>query len=304
LTPDKYKSVPSARITARTRQNASKADPATRGIPISGGSSYRTGLPHGRPGRRIRMVKLGLATALVATWPAVRGHAAARRLGAVRRLTTAERVERYAQQHSTPEPAMLTAVADETRAVSRQPFMIVGSLQGELLATLVHALRPRTVLEIGTFTGYSALAMARALPPQGRIVSCEIDPVHAEVARRHVAASPYAHQIEIALGPALDTIAGLPGPFDLVFIDADKTGYVDYYEAVLPRLAPHGVIAVDNTLHGGLTVPDDAAGREMIEALLRFNTHVAEDPRVDQVVLPLRDGLTLIRPATGGTETP
>jgi caffeoyl-CoA O-methyltransferase len=249
------------------------------------------------------MVKLGLAAALVATWPAVRGHAAAR-LGAVRRLTTAERVERYARQHSTPEPAMLTAVADETRAVSSQPFMMVGFLQGELLATLVHALRPRTVLEIGTFTGYSALAMARALPPQGRIVSCEIDPVHAEVARRHVAASPHAHQIEIALGPALDTIAGLPGPFDLVFIDADKTGYVDYYEAVLPRLAPHGVIAVDNTLHGGLTVPDDEAGREMIEALLRFNTHVAEDPRVDQVVLPLRDGLTLIRRAAGGPQTP
>jgi caffeoyl-CoA O-methyltransferase len=256
------------------------------------------------------MVRFGLAAAVVAAWPTIReqvrgprrrpatGRRAVRGAvrGAVRRLTSAERVERYALEHSTPEPTMLSDLAEETRSISRQPFMMVGPAQGQLLAVLVHALRPRTVLEIGTFTGYSCLAMARALPPDGRIVTCELDPVHAEVARRHIARSPHADRIEVVLGPALDTIAGLPGPFDLVFLDADKTGYVDYYEAVLPRLSPHGIIAVDNTLHGGLDASADPAEREMIEAIRRFNTHVARDRRVEQVVLPLRDGLTLIRP--------
>ncbi len=206
-------------------------------------------------------------------------------------------VEHYAEEHTTPHGPCLAALAAETRQVSDTPYMMVGPLEGQLLATLVYALRPRLVLEVGTFTGYSALAMAEALPPNGRIVTCEVDPGHAAVAERHVAASPYADRIEIRLGPALATIDTLPGPFDLVFIDADKTGYPDYYRAVLPKLSPHGLLVVDNTLHRGHVVGDQPGDAE-VAVLRRFNEMVREDPRVRQVVLTVRDGLTLIRPAS------
>jgi caffeoyl-CoA O-methyltransferase len=171
-----------------------------------------------------------------------------------------------------------------------------GATQGHLLATLVHLGRPRHILEIGTFTGYSALAMAAALPVGGRITTCEIDPRNAEIAARHFADSPYAGQLDLRLGPALSTIDSLPGPFDFVFIDADKTGYRDYFEAVLAKLTDHAVIAVDNTLHGGLVAYHEDE-QQMVEALLDFNRAIRDDPRVDQVMLTIRDGLTLIRPS-------
>ena len=136
--------------------------------------------------------------------------------------------------------------------------MMVGRLEGRYLEMLTFALGARSVLEIGTFGGYSALSMAAGLAPGGRITSCEISPVHAEFARRHIAASPYADRIDVVVGPAIDTIATLDGPFDLVFIDADKAAYPDYFEAVLPKLAPRGLIAADNTLWSGRILdPDD-----------------------------------------------
>ena len=237
-----------------------------------------------------------------ALWPAVRSRAArSQRLRravalarAVRHTGGALELTRYAQDHSSTEDPLLLAVGAQTRALSEDDYMMAGPVTGHLLAMLVHAIRPRRVLEIGTFTGYSALAMARALPADGHIVSCEIDPLHAQIARRHVAASRYEQQITIEVGPALATIATLPGPFDLVFIDADKTGYLDYYQAVLPKLSPHGLIAVDNTLHMGLVAPDSGYV-EPVAAVRRFNSAVADDPRVEQVVLDIGDGLTLIR---------
>jgi caffeoyl-CoA O-methyltransferase len=150
------------------------------------------------------------------------------------------------------------------------------------------------VLEIGTFSGYSALSMASALPPGGRIVTCEVDPRAAEMARRHFQASPWADRIELREGPALATIAELRGRFDLVFIDADKVEYRDYYEAVLPLLSDRGVIAVDNVLWSGRVLdPDDE--RDDTRAIAAFNDHVATDRRVVAVMLTIRDGLTLIR---------
>ncbi len=205
-------------------------------------------------------------------------------------------LDRYATEHSTPEPDLLRDVAAATRESLDAPQMMVGPLEGRFLEMLVHLSHPERVLEIGTFSGYSALSMASALPPGGRIVTCEVDPKAAEMARRHIRASPWADRIELRQGPALATIAELDGPFDLVFIDADKVEYRDYYEAVLPLLSDRGVIAVDNVLWGRRVLdPDDE--RDDTRAITAFNDHVASDPRVVAVMLTIRDGVTLIRRA-------
>jgi len=204
-----------------------------------------------------------------------------------------ERIEEYARAHSTPEPADLAAVAETTRAeVGDRAGMMVGPLEGGLLATLVQLAGARSVLEIGTFTGYSALWMARALPPEGRIITCELDPHHAAIARRHFDQSEWGDRIELREGAALDTISSLSGPFDLVFIDADKPNYPHYFDAVVPLLSERGVVAADNVLWSGTVLdPDDDNGR----ALAAFNRKVLDDDRVDQVMLTVRDGITLIR---------
>jgi caffeoyl-CoA O-methyltransferase len=177
--------------------------------------------------------------------------------------------------------------------------MMVGTLEGRLLTALVAMLRPRSVLEIGTFTGYSALSMAEALPADGRIVTCDISEEHLAIARRHIAASPYAGVIEIRSGPALETIATLPGPFDLVFIDADKTSYSAYFEATLAKLAPDGVILVDNVLWSG-RVLDPAITDPDTAAIKAFNDQVLADDRVEVVMLTVRDGVSLIRHRRAG----
>ena len=205
-----------------------------------------------------------------------------------------EGVEGYATEHSTPEPELLAAVAAETRADLSNPQMMVGPLEGRFLEMLVHLSGARRVLEIGTFSGYSALSMAPALPPGGRIVTCEVDAETAAVARRHFEQSPWADRIELRVGPALETIAGLEGPFDLVFVDAEKTEYRDYYEAVLPLLSDRGVIAVDNVLWYR-RVLDPADESDSTRAIRAFNDHVATDDRVVAVMLTIRDGVTLIR---------
>jgi caffeoyl-CoA O-methyltransferase len=209
------------------------------------------------------------------------------------------RVEQYAVEHTTPEPPRFATLAEETRSATKAPTMMVGTLEGRLLAALVAMLRPRSVLEIGTFTGYSALSMAEALPADGRIVSCDISEEHLAIARRHIAASPYAGVIEIRSGPALETIATLPGPFDLVFIDADKTSYSAYFEATLPKLAPDGVILVDNVLWSG-RVLDPAVTDPDTAAIKAFNDQVLADDRVEVVMLTVRDGVSLIRHRRAG----
>jgi caffeoyl-CoA O-methyltransferase len=223
------------------------------------------------------------------------------------------RVEQYAAEHSSPEAPHLTAVAEETHRATSAPGMMVGRLEGSFLAALVALRQPAAVLEIGTFTGYSALTMAAELPPGAKITTCDIDPDHVAIATRHIEASPYADRIEIRLGPAQETVEGLDGPFDLVFIDADKTGYLDYYEAVLPKLAPHGMIVVDNVLWSGRVLdPDGADGADGADssgdsdradastaALRAFNDHVAADDRVRTSMLTIRDGVTMIWRADG-----
>lgn len=208
----------------------------------------------------------------------------------------------YAEEHSTMPPAWLERVDAETRRDHPLWFMMVGRQEGRFLELMVYASGARHVLEIGTFTGYSAIAMAAGLPEGGRITTLEADPAHAELSRRNIAASPHAGRIEVIEGPALDTLAHLDGPFDLVFIDADKVNYDGYYEAVLPKLSERGVILCDNTLYGGGVLPDASGGRAAdpnAEALRRFNEKVVADDRVVCALTTIRDGVTLIRRAPG-----
>ncbi len=201
-------------------------------------------------------------------------------------------IDAYAEAHTTPPTELLAALAEETRATMSAPQMLTGTVEGRFLELLVFGTGARRVLEIGTFTGYSALSMAAALPEGGRIDTCDIEPKHVEVAQRYIDRSPYADRITIHLGPALETIARLEGAFDLVFIDADKPNYANYYEAVLPRLSARGLIAIDNTLWSGRVLdPQD----EQSQAIAALNDAIAADERVVAVQLTVRDGVTLVR---------
>ena len=209
-----------------------------------------------------------------------------------------EKIDAYAEAHTTAPAEHLRRVAEETRAELPGAVMLTGTVEGRFLETLVYLTQPKLILEIGTYSGYSAQSMAAELPPDGRIVTCELLPLHVQFARERIEAGPHADRIEIRQGPALDTIAALDGPFDLVFIDADKAGYVDYYEAVLPKLAPRGLIVADNTLYSGQVADLGADGvTDTAHEIARFNDHVQADDRVVNVMLTIRDGVTLIRRA-------
>jgi len=200
------------------------------------------------------------------------------------------RLEEYVERLSSAHDGLLVELSEETARELGSEQMLTGPVAGRLLEMLVWFGQPKRVLEIGTFSGHSALSMAAALPDDGRIDTCELDAERAKVAQSYFDRSPHGSKITIHLGPALASIAALDGEFDFVFIDADKEGYVDYYEAVLPRLAPHGLIAADNTLWSGRVLDGEGP-------IVRFNDHVAADPRTVQVILSVRDGVTLIRKA-------
>jgi len=203
-----------------------------------------------------------------------------------------EKVEAYAEAHTTPPEPLLAELAEETRATMSSPQMLTGAIEGRFLELLVAASGARRVLELGTFTGYSALSMAAALPADGRIDTCDIEPRHAEVAQRYFDRSPHGSRITLHLGPALDSIAKLDGEFDLVFIDADKANYDAYFEAVMPRLSDRGLIAIDNTLWSGRVLDPQDDDSRRIAAL---NDKLAADERVVAVQLTVRDGITLVR---------
>ena len=206
-----------------------------------------------------------------------------------------EDIENYASRHSTPLPPLLQELFATTQEqMGERATMLSGQLEGTLLQMLVASLGARRVLEIGMFTGFSAQMMAAALPDDGRLITCDVYPKAIEIARSFFARSPHGHKIEIREGPALETLRTLEGPFDLIFIDADKENYVAYYDAALPLLAANGVIAVDNVLWSGRVLdPKEESDR----AIVAFNTHVQSDSRVTNVILTVRDGLMLIRRA-------
>ena len=202
-------------------------------------------------------------------------------------MIVSDEIQRYAAQHTTPHDALLTELAEETRATLECPQMLTGPIEGRLLSFLVWSLRAKNVLEIGTYSGYSAISMAAGLPDDGHIDTLELSEQHAEVASRYIERAGLADRITVHVGPAAETLERLDGPWDFVFIDADKEGYVGYYEAVVPKLSDHALIAADNTLRGGRVLTGDV--------VIEFNDHVLNDSRVESVLLTVRDGVTLIR---------
>jgi len=204
-----------------------------------------------------------------------------------------EDVERYAAEHSTPDPDFFRRLEEETRANTSAPQMMVGPLEGQFLGWLVRLSGAERILEIGTFTGYSSISMALAMRDGGRITSLDVNEETTAVARRYAEEAGVADRIDYRVGPALEQLDELDGPWDLAFIDADKPNYVSYYEAVLPNLADDGFIVADNVLWSGRVVEDD--GEDNTRAIKDFNDHVASDERVEQLMLTVRDGMTLIR---------
>ncbi len=174
---------------------------------------------------------------------------------------------------------------------------MVGRQEGRFLELLVFATQATRVLEIGTFTGYSSIAMAAGLGNGGSIISLEVDPHHAITARGNIAAAGLESRISVIEGPALQSLDGLSGPFDLVFIDADKVSYDAYFEAVLPKLAPRGLIVIDNTLQAGGVLDSATDRHEGAVALRALNDKLVNDPRVVCVLTTIRDGVTLVRHA-------
>jgi predicted O-methyltransferase YrrM len=201
----------------------------------------------------------------------------------------------YVHDHTTPERELFARLRDATYASLEDPQMQVGRVEGAFLRLIVQISRARRVLEIGTYSGYSALSMASGLPDDGRLITCDIDPVATDLARKFIAESPWSGKIELRLGPARETLRHLVedgAEFDLVFLDADKESYVDYFEAVLPMVVPGGVILADNTLWSGAVLDPQ---RDSDRGIVDFNTRVRDDPRVEQVLLSVRDGITLCR---------
>jgi caffeoyl-CoA O-methyltransferase len=203
------------------------------------------------------------------------------------------KIEEYAEAHTTPDGELFERLAEETRAKTTAPQMMVGRIEGRFLATLVALSGARRILEFGTFTGYSSISMASALPPDGNVITLDVDPEATAIARRYMDESGHGDKIDIRLGPALETLRDIEGPFDLVFIDADKPNYVNYYEAALPLVAEDGLLIADNVLWSGRVVEDD--GDESTRAIKEFNEHVRADERVVSVMLTVRDGMTLVR---------
>ena len=203
------------------------------------------------------------------------------------------RVEEYAEAHSSPNGELFERLAVETREKSEVPQMMVGLLEGQFLGALVRSARAKRILELGTFTGYSSISMALALPPDGRVITCDVNEETTEIARRYAAEAGVADRIEYRTGPALDTVAQLDGEFDLVFIDADKPNYLNYYEATLPKLAAGGLMILDNMLWSG-RVADPNEDDENTRAIREVNDHILGDPRVNNVLLTVRDGMNLV----------
>jgi len=205
-----------------------------------------------------------------------------------------EKIEAYCQRHSSTSAALLNEIEKYTRRQRPDARMLIGPFEGALLAMLVRLSGARRLLEIGMFTGYSALTMAEALPADGEIICCDINPETSAIAQSFFDRSPHGRKISVRLGPALETLAALPASatFDFVFLDADKENYVNYYEALLPRLRPGGLVVADNVLWSGrVLAPKTRTDR----AVVKFNNHVRRDPRVECVMLPVRDGVSLIR---------
>lgn len=197
----------------------------------------------------------------------------------------------YARDHSDRPDEIAQSVIDETESLVNAG-MQVSPEQARFLGMIVKISGARRILEVGTFTGYSALSMARELPADGELIACDVSEEWTNVGRRHWERAGVADRITLHIGPALETLARLEGPFDLAFIDADKPNYVAYFDTILPMVRPGGLILLDNTLWGGAVADADDTS-ESTEAIRAVNRHIADHPDVDTLLLPVFDGLTL-----------
>jgi caffeoyl-CoA O-methyltransferase len=207
-------------------------------------------------------------------------------------LNLPEGINDYLLQSTEPEHELLNELANVTSDQTKWIQMQTGHIEGAFLRLLVQAIGAKSVLEVGTFTGYSALSIAMGLPSDGKIITLDIEPEYTDIARSFWARSPHGSKIKLIMGPALDTLDTLEGPFDFAFIDADKQNYLNYWEAVVPKMRKGGLIAVDNVLwYGRVLSPKHGDDHAIVE----FNELVARDDRVDRVMLSVRDGITLAR---------
>ena len=202
----------------------------------------------------------------------------------------------YIAERTGQPDSVLTALAERTKALGRAAGMQIGADQGALMALLTRLVGAKEAVEVGTFTGYSAICIARALQPGGHLLCCDVSEDYTAIAKDAWAEAGLTDVIELRLGPALDTLRALPAEatIDVAFIDADKDGYPDYYGELLPRVRPGGIVLADNTLWSGRVIDDDADD-DRTTAIRSFNDLVAADDRVDSYILPIGDGLTLIR---------
>ncbi|SHF67208.1 caffeoyl-CoA O-methyltransferase [Fodinibius roseus] len=201
-------------------------------------------------------------------------------------------IEAYALAHTTDDSPVIQDLIKAAEQELEHIDMLSGRQVGRLLSILITISGAKRVLEVGTFAGYSALTMAEALPEEGELFTCEYNERYEEIARKFFNKSEHGSKITLVMGKALETIPTIPGNFDLIFLDADKINYPDYYELLLPRLNRGGIMAIDNMLWGGeVTDP----GTDKARAIDRVNKQVAEDPSVEQVLLTVRDGITLVR---------
>ncbi|HRI20390.1 MAG TPA: O-methyltransferase [Panacibacter sp.] len=202
--------------------------------------------------------------------------------------------EIYAGKYTTAEDALLKRINEETYSNHPQAHMLSGHVQGKVLEMISSMVQPKYILEIGTFTGYSALCLAKGLQSDGELHTIELRPEDANTCAKNFAQSPLHKKIHLHVGNALDIIPALPYIWDIVFIDADKTGYITYYEMVVPRLSEKGIIIADNLLFHGQVLEEKISGKNAT-SIDAFNKHVAADIRTEQAILTVRDGLLLIK---------
>ena len=201
-----------------------------------------------------------------------------------------EGLVRYCESHSTPPSPVFKTLEVETREKTQQTEMLVGPIEGTFLKLLARSIGARRILEIGTFTGYSALMLAEGTAEGGEVITCELNPKHAKIAEAHWAQSPHGSKIRLELGNALDTVERIEGPLDMVFVDADKENYIAYWEKCVPLVRRGGLLLADNVLWSGRVLNPQAPIEQAVAA---FNEHVLEDNRVELVMLTIRDGITL-----------
>lgn len=201
-----------------------------------------------------------------------------------------EKIEAYALAHSTPEHPLFQELRDETYATMECPQMIAGHLVGSFLQMMIRSIGAKRIVEVGTFTGYSSMKMAEALPEDGALTTLEYSPVHAQMAQKYFDRSPWGDKITLMQGPALESLPQIKGPIDLSFIDADKVNYMNYYNHLVEITRPGGLIMLDNALWSGSVLNPV---EESDHALARMNTLVFDDPRVHNLLLPVRDGVMI-----------